>query len=469
MKAAGKHRTVVEAEPADAGREADAGSRPASRRGRFAWIGTAASLVLILVSLGVLWKLSGEISWAELQTAFTAVAAGRLGEAFFFVAVSYLFLTCYDALALRQLRLKMPYRITALASFTSYAVSFTLGFPLITAATIRYWIYSKRGLSAAKIAALTVIAGFTFWLGMGVVLGFSLIIEAGQLASLTFQSIGVNTTARLNQILGFGTLGLVLGYLAWVSVKRRYIKVRHWQLELPGATVSFSQMVVGIGDVCAATIRYWIYSKRGLSAAKIAALTVIAGFTFWLGMGVVLGFSLIIEAGQLASLTFQSIGVNTTARLNQILGFGTLGLVLGYLAWVSVKRRYIKVRHWQLELPGATVSFSQMVVGIGDVCAAAAVLYMLMPEGMNLAFTTFLAIYVLAAMLGIASNAPGGIGVFEATILLALSYLPRESVLGSLLLFRVCYYVVPFVLALVMLGVYEGFQRLRRHQAANDP
>ncbi|CAO4154844.1 lysylphosphatidylglycerol synthase domain-containing protein [Methylorubrum aminovorans] len=351
MKAAGKHRTVVEAEPADAGREADAGSKPASRRGRFAWIGTAASLVLILVSLGVLWKLSGEISWAELQTAFTAVAAGRLGEAFFFVAVSYLFLTCYDALALRQLRLKMPYRITALASFTSYAVSFTLGFPLITAATIRYWIYSKRGLSAAKIAALTVIAGFTFWLGMGVVLGFSLIIEAGQLASLTFQSIGVNTTARLNQILGFGTLGLVLGYLAWVSVKRRYIKVRHWQLELPGATVSFSQMVVGIGDVC----------------------------------------------------------------------------------------------------------------------AAAAVLYMLMPEGMNLAFTTFLAIYVLAAMLGIASNAPGGIGVFEATILLALSYLPRESVLGSLLLFRVCYYVVPFVLALVMLGVYEGSQRLRRHQAANDP
>ena len=351
MTSAGKHRTVAEAEPADAGREADAGSKPASMRGRYAWIGTVASLVLIVASLGVLWKLSEEISWAELQKAFTAVAAAQLGEAFLFVAVSYLFLTCYDALALRQLRLKMPYRITALASFTSYAVSFTLGFPLITAATIRYWIYSKRGLSAAKIAALTVIAGFTFWLGMGVVLGFSLIIEAGQLASLTFQSIGVNTTARLNQILGFGTLGLVLGYLAWVSVKRRYIKVRHWQLELPGATVSFSQMIVGIGDVC----------------------------------------------------------------------------------------------------------------------AAAAVLYMLMPEGMNLAFTTFLAIYVLAAMLGIASNAPGGIGVFEATILLALSYLPRESVLGSLLLFRVCYYLVPFIVALLMLGIYEGAQRLRRHRAANDP
>jgi glycosyltransferase 2 family protein len=62
-------------------------------------------------------------------------------------------------------------------------------------------------------------------------------------------------------------------------------------------------------------------------------------------------------------------------------------------------------------------------------------------------------------MLGIASNAPGGIGVFEATILLALSSLPRNEVLTSLLLFRGCYYVVPFVTALAMLGLYEIVKR----------
>jgi uncharacterized membrane protein YbhN (UPF0104 family) len=75
------------------------------------------------------------------------------------------------------------------------------------------------------------------------------------------------------------------------------------------------------------------------------------------------------------------------------------------------------------------------------------------------------AIYVLAAMLGIASNAPGGIGVFEATILLALSSLPRDQVLGSLLLFRVCYYLVPFVIALAMLTVYEIVKRTRDARA----
>lgn len=343
MNFAGQHKQVETAEalaPGDsvaAATNAEAVAPKSGMRGRYAWLGTIASLVIFAGSLFVLWKLVQSVTWAEMHAAFTAATGEQLGLAFLFVGISYLFLTCYDALALRQLKLKVPYRTTALASFTSYAVSFTLGFPLLTAGTIRYWIYSSKGLSPAKIAALTVIAGFTFWLGMGVVLGLSLVAEAGQLAALTFTSIA----------------------------------------------------------------------------------------------------------------------------LNQGVGFGALVAVVAYLLWVSMKRRSVRVRSWRLELPGASVSLSQMVVGIGDVCAAAATLYVLLPAGTSIGFTTFVAIYVLAAMLGIASNAPGGIGVFEATILLALSSLPRDQVLGSLLLFRVCYYLVPFVVALVMLTVYEVVKRAR--------
>ncbi len=76
-------------------------------------------------------------------------------------AVSFTALTGYDALALRQLRVRVPYKTTALASFTSYAISFTLGFPLITAGTVRYWIYSQVGLAASKVASLTLVAGVT--------------------------------------------------------------------------------------------------------------------------------------------------------------------------------------------------------------------------------------------------------------------------------------------------------------------
>ena len=58
-------------------------------------------------------------------------------------------------------------------------------------------------------------------------------------------------------------------------------------------------------------------------------------------------------------------------------------------------------------------------------------------------------------MLGIVSHAPGGLGVFEATILLAFWRLPYEGLIGALLLFRICYYLVPFVFALLLLGLYE--------------
>ena len=93
-------------------------------------------------------------------------------------------MTGYDGLALRQLRAHVPYKTTALASFTSYAISFTLGFPLITAGTVRYWIYSQVGLTASKVASLTVIAGVTFWFGNVFVLGAGLTFHAGAISTI---------------------------------------------------------------------------------------------------------------------------------------------------------------------------------------------------------------------------------------------------------------------------------------------
>lgn len=71
-------------------------------------------------------------------------------------------------------------------------------------------------------------------------------------------------------------------------------------------------------------------------------------------------------------------------------------------------------------------------------------------------------------MLGIVSHAPGGIGVFEATMLIALSNLPREGVLGAVLLFRLFYYLIPFTLALVLLMLHGGWSRIRKKPASSS-
>ena len=74
-------------------------------------------------------------------------------------------------------------------------------------------------------------------------------------------------------------------------------------------------------------------------------------------------------------------------------------------------------------------------------------------------YLTFVTVYVFGSLLGIASNAPGGIGVFEATMLKTVPAHSEATLFAALLLFRIIYYLVPFVLSLALLGAHESVKR----------
>ena len=101
-----------------------------------------------------------------------------------------------------------------------------------------------------------------------------------------------------------------------------------------------------------------------------------------------------------------------------------------------------------------------MALGVIDVCSASAALYVLLPKDAVIGFPTFATLYSFAAMLGIASHSPGGLGVFEATILQAVGG-DVDSLLAALLLFRAVYYIVPFITAMALLGAVEAVRRWR--------
>ena len=136
---------------------------------------------------------------SKFKAAIAATSGDQILLSFAFTALSYLALTGYDGLALRHLGIKVPYRLTALASFTSYAFSFTLGFPLVTGAAVRYWIYGPAGLSAGKIASLTVVAGITFWLGMGLVVGVGFLSASDPIADIDHFHPLANRSDRLGR------------------------------------------------------------------------------------------------------------------------------------------------------------------------------------------------------------------------------------------------------------------------------
>jgi hypothetical protein len=82
-------------------------------------------------------------------------------------------------------------------------------------------------------------------------------------------------------------------------------------------------------------------------------------------------------------------------------------------------------------------------------------MYMLVPDEPYIGFVTLAVIFVSSTLLGFASHSPGGLGVFDAAMLVALWQFDTEDLVAGLLLFRLLYYLVPFGLSLAILGSRE--------------
>jgi glycosyltransferase 2 family protein len=96
-------------------------------------------------------------------------------------------------------------------------------------------------------------------------------------------------------------------------------------------------------------------------------------------------------------------------------------------------------------------------------------MYVLVPDEPNLGFVVVAVIFVSATLLGFASHSPGGLGVFDAAMLVGLWQMDREDLLAGMLLFRLLYYIAPFVISVILLTFREvilGARSKRLRQAA---
>jgi uncharacterized membrane protein YbhN (UPF0104 family) len=209
---------------------------------------------------------------------------------------------------------------------------------------------------------------------------------------------------------------------------------------------------VGFSLFSGGTVRYRIYStarKKKLNALDVAKICFIAGLTFWLGNVTVLGLGFIIHP-EAASAVDQ-----LPPAVNLAFGIALLALLAAYVIWVSFAPRRFGRGGWSVTLPGGRLTLLQVLIGVVDLACCAAAMYMVMPPMPDIDFVSLAVIFVTATLLGFASHTPGGIGVFDATMLIALSQFDREELVGALLLFRLLYYIAPFVLALAVMAWRE--------------
>jgi hypothetical protein len=206
---------------------------------------------------------------------------------------------------------------------------------------------------------------------------------------------------------------------------------------------------VGASVFSGGAVRYRIYSVWGLSVVEVAKLCFVAGLTFWLGNATVLGLG-ILYAPQAARAIDQM-----PLWFNRVIAVGILAVLAAYVIWVWVKPRVIGRDGWQVTLPGGQLTLLQIAIGIVDLSCCALAMYTLVPDEPNLGFVTVAVIFVTATLLGFASHAPGGLGVFDAAMMVALWQFDKEDLLAGLLLFRLLYYIIPFAIALIVLGIRE--------------
>ena len=209
---------------------------------------------------------------------------------------------------------------------------------------------------------------------------------------------------------------------------------------LVGAAANAISNTVGFHALTATAVRYRLLTRSRLTNTEIASVTLLS----WTALlfGFVSMFSLAVTVSPEAGRWQRGGGLLLLGML--LLGARVLG---------SGKMWHLG--QWSLRLPPGRLARAQMALGGVEMASAIGALYVLMPAGTVSSFPAFSTLYIGAVLLGIASHAPGGLGVFEASILTLSSGQNRAETLTALLLYRLIYNICPFILASLALAVEE--------------
>ena len=207
---------------------------------------------------------------------------------------------------------------------------------------------------------------------------------------------------------------------------------------------------IGLSMLAGSSVRYRLYTSWGLSILEVTKMVAFYTLSLWLGLLFVGGLAFVTEPVALPALMKLPF---VSARP---LGVIFLAAACGYIGWSAVRKRPVMILNREIELPSTILSLTQIALSSLDWLLAGCVLYFLLPEVPGLSFPAFMGIYLFAQVGGLVSQVPGGLGVFESIFILLLPPgLTAPEAVGALLLYRGIYYLLPLLIAAIMLGTFE--------------
>jgi len=300
---------------------------------------------------------------------------------------------------------------------------------------------------------------------------FPVILALGLLAAGAYALYHLLAQVQLSQVIAqvravpLTTMSLALlatffAYLSLVGYDWSALRFINKPLPLPvtvtGGLLAYAfGNTIGLAALSGGAVRYRIYSGLGLDAYEIAAISTFTAVSFGVAATLVGFGALAIHPGALGVLIPLPL---PTIRLLAIMA---MAVMLLPLLWASISQKTLSIKSFSLRAPSVSVLVGQVVFSLCDIGFAALALYILLPTS-DLGFLTFIAVFAAATMAGIVSHVPGGVGVFETVVLAALpASVPVSDAAAALLLYRITYFLVPFILALITLAVFETVVVLR--------
>ncbi len=259
-------------------------------------------------------------------------------------------------------------------------------------------------------------------------------------------------------------LASVGGYVALSSydyLALRYIKrkLAPWKWIFAGFIGFSVSNNAGHAIVSGGTIRYRLYTRWRFRGTEIVRMVTFSGFTY-----LVACFFLIIVGFFLTPN--HAFGDGSVSRLTTevVTAASALGLLIYFWASLFYKKPIV-IKDVEFDIPNFRMALAQVFIGAADILLASLVLYFSLTPFINISFDVFMGVFIIAQVLGVFSQVPGGLGVFEGLFMYIIPGEHNQALLfGALIAYRIIYYLLPLLLSAVVLFSYEGYLRLIKKQ-----
>lgn len=223
-------------------------------------------LIAVVVSVYLLSReFKGEAVASQVWQQFRSISLLHYLLSMASAVLAYAALAWYDRIALLHLGIKrIPLTFVAITSFTTYALSHTIGVSVFSGAMVRYRAYSTQGMTAAQIAVLVAITSITFALGTLLIGGIVLLFEPQELRRVASMLPHVLTNVAIARLIGFGCLASVCLYVAGSVWRLPPIAIRSFRLDYPRPAIALRQFVAAPVEIIGATgILYFALPETG--------------------------------------------------------------------------------------------------------------------------------------------------------------------------------------------------------------